>query len=49
MPTIEDLGRKIKAKYRGQYDDLSDYEVGRRIKAKYPGDGTAQGDRGQAG
>jgi hypothetical protein len=37
MPTIEDLGRKIKAKYPGEYDDLSDAEVGRRIKAKFPG------------
>lgn len=39
MPeTIVDLGRKVKAKYPGQYDDLDDAEVGRRVKAKYPGD-----------
>jgi hypothetical protein len=38
MPTVEDLGHKIKAKYPGQYDDLTDAEVGRRVKAKYPGD-----------
>lgn len=37
MPNVEDLGRKIKAKYPGQYDDLSDAEVGRRVKATYPG------------
>jgi hypothetical protein len=37
MPTIEDLGRKVKAKYPGIYDDLSDTELGERIKAKYPG------------
>ena len=39
MPqTILDLGKKVKAKYPGQYDDLADDEVGRRVKAKYPGD-----------
>jgi hypothetical protein len=38
MPTVSDLGRRIKRKYPGAYDDLSDEEVGRRIKAKYPGD-----------
>jgi hypothetical protein len=38
MPnTILDLGRKVKAKYPGQYDDISDAEVGRRVKAKFPG------------
>lgn len=37
MPTVEDLGRKIKAKYPGKYDDMSDAEVGRRVKTKYPG------------
>lgn len=37
MATIEDLGRKVKAKYPGQYDDLPDMEVGRRVKAKFPG------------
>lgn len=37
MPeTIIDLGKKVKSKYPGQYDDLSDDEVGRRVKAKYP-------------
>jgi hypothetical protein len=35
MPTIEDLGQKVKTQYPGEYDDLSDAEVGRRIKAKY--------------
>jgi hypothetical protein len=38
MPeTIFDLGKKVKAKYPGQYDDLADDEVGRRIKTKHPG------------
>ncbi len=37
MPTIEDLGRKVKAKYPGKYDDMSDADVGRRTKDKYPG------------
>jgi hypothetical protein len=38
MPqTIIDLGKKVKAKYPGQYDDLPDAEVGTRVKAKYPG------------
>lgn len=35
--TIIDLGKKVKAKYPGQYDDLPDDEVGRRVKAKFPG------------
>lgn len=38
MPeTIIDLGRKVKAKYPGEYDDLSDDDVGRKVKAKFPG------------
>jgi hypothetical protein len=37
MATIEDLGRRVKAKYPGAYDDLSDAELGRRVKSKYPG------------
>jgi hypothetical protein len=36
MPTVSDLGRQIKLRYPGEYDDLSDAEVGRRVKAKYP-------------
>ncbi len=37
MPeTVIDLGAKVKAKYPGQYDDLSDVEVGQKVKAKYP-------------
>lgn len=38
MPTINDLGKQVKSKYPGQYDDLSDLELGRRTKAKYPTD-----------
>jgi hypothetical protein len=38
MPaTITDLGRKVKAKYPGAYDDLDDADLGRKVKAKYPG------------
>lgn len=35
--TVEDLGRGMKAKYPGAYDDLTDADLGRRVKAKYPG------------
>lgn len=34
--TIEDLGKKVKAKYAGVYDDLPDEEVGKRVKQKFP-------------
>src|SRR3990167_9313416 len=37
MPTIIDLGKKVKTKYPGVYDDLPDAEVGKKVKAKYPG------------
>jgi len=38
MPqTIEDLGKRVKAKYPGTYDDLPDAEVGKKVKAKFPG------------
>ncbi len=36
MPTLEELGQKVKAKYPGHYDDLSDAEIGQKVKAKYP-------------
>jgi hypothetical protein len=36
MPSISALGQKVKAKYPGQYDDLSDLELGQKVKAKYP-------------
>jgi hypothetical protein len=36
-PTVADLGRRVKAKYAGSYDDLPDDELGRRVKAKFPG------------
>jgi hypothetical protein len=36
MKTVIDLGREIKKKYPGKYDDMSDVELGRAIKAKYP-------------
>lgn len=34
--TVLDLGRLVKQKYPGMYDDLSDFEVGKRTKEKYP-------------
>ena len=37
MPTITDLGVRVKQKYPGAYDDLSDIEVGQKVKTKYPG------------
>jgi hypothetical protein len=37
MPTIYDLGQKVKAKYPGVYDDMSDDAVGRAVKTKFPG------------
>lgn len=37
MPSVSDLGQKVKAKYPGTYDDLPDDEVGRRVKSRYPG------------
>jgi hypothetical protein len=36
MPTVEELGKKVKAKYPGAYGDLSDTQVGQKTKAKYP-------------
>jgi hypothetical protein len=36
MPSIADLGQRVKAKYPGTYDDLDDAELGRRVQTKYP-------------
>lgn len=36
-PTVSDLGKKVKAKYPGTYDDLADDDLGRRVKTKFPG------------
>ncbi len=38
MATVAELGQKIKAKYPGQYDDLSDVDLGAKVKSKYPTD-----------
>src|SRR5579863_1534606 len=35
--TVEDLGRMVKSKYPGQYDDLGDADLGRKVRTKYPG------------
>lgn len=35
MPTVIDLGKRVKSKYPGQYDDLSDLDLGRKVKSKY--------------
>lgn len=37
MPDVRELGRRVKAKYPGAYNDLDDGDLGRRVKAKYPG------------
>ncbi len=37
MPTVEELGQKIRAKYPGAYDDLDDTQLGRSVKTKFPG------------
>jgi hypothetical protein len=37
MPTVTELGQRVKAKHPGAYDDLPDDELGRRVKAKFPG------------
>lgn len=37
MPTLIDLGKKIRKKYPGEFDDLDDLELGRQIKAANPG------------
>lgn len=37
MPTVAELGQRVKAKYPGSYDDMPDDELGRRTKAKFPG------------
>lgn len=34
---VKELGRRVKAKYPGKYDDLADEDIGRRVKRKYPG------------
>ena len=36
MPSILALGQRIKVKFKGIYDDLSDFELGTKIKTKYP-------------
>lgn len=36
IQTVEDLGKKLKAKYPGSYDDIADAELGSRLKAKHP-------------
>lgn len=35
MPTVAELGQKVKAKYPA-YAGMSDIEIGRKVKAKYP-------------
>lgn len=37
MPTVLDLGAKVKAKYPGKYGDLTDQQVGQRVKLAHPG------------
>lgn len=47
MPTISELGQRVKARHPGVYDDLPDDEVGRRVQAKYPGKYDDFADSGQ--
>jgi hypothetical protein len=35
--TVVDLGKAVKQKYAGAYDDLDDADLGRRVQAKFPG------------
>lgn len=37
MPTVEDLGKAVKAKYPGAYDDLDNVALGQMVQKKYPG------------
>lgn len=37
MPTLAELGQKVKTKYPGAYDDIPDVDLGRKIQQKYPG------------
>ena len=37
MPDTVQLGRKVKNKYPGVYDDIPDGVLGQKVKAKYPG------------
>lgn len=37
MPDIIDLGEKARAKYPGQFDDLSNWQLGKNIKEANPG------------
>lgn len=37
MADITELGRRIKAKYPGQYDDLGERDLGLRVQKRYPG------------
>lgn len=37
MATVADLGRMVKQKYPGAYDDLPDDQVGLAVQRKYPG------------
>ena len=37
MPTLQELGQRVKAKYPGQYDDLDDVSLARKVQVKFPG------------
>jgi hypothetical protein len=37
VPTVDDLGKAFKEKYKGSYDSYSDADIGRAVKSKYPG------------
>lgn len=37
MATVFDLGKRVKLKYPGSYDDVDDETLGRMVQRKYPG------------
>lgn len=37
MPTLDDLGRAVKERYPGAYDDFGDAELGQRVQQRFPG------------
>lgn len=38
MADIRELGKRVKQKHPGEYDDLDDADLGKRVKAKFPGE-----------
>jgi hypothetical protein len=49
MASVADLGKAVKAKHPGAYDDMDDADLGRSVKAKFPGDYDDFADEGSGG